>query len=217
MIWRKKLEQDQNDALRRQFEEIQNTYWEMRGWRHDLRNHLQVLKIHLEHGDIDKCRSYLSEMEADLNQVDEVIRDTNLMGEAILNSKLSLARSKEIRLDVTANIPQELPVTDTEFCVIFGNLMDNAIEACEKISDREKRFIRVYIGMFRQQFYVSVSNSTQSKVRVRRYLTTKGEGHGIGLKRIDGIVKKHGGYLNRENEPGVFATELMIPYEKGGI
>lgn len=208
------LEKYQDEIIHHQFEEIKSTYWEMRGWRHDLRNHMQILKIHLDNGDLEKCMSYLHEMDADLNEIVYVVKDGNMMADAILNSKLSLARTKEIRLDVTANIPQKLPLTDTEFCVIFGNLMDNAIEACEKIADKEKRFIRIYIGMFKHQFYLSVCNATDSRVRIKHYMTSKGEGHGIGLYRIDKIVKKHGGYLNRKNEPGVFATELMIPYRR---
>ena len=212
-ILEKRLENYQNETLSRQYEEIRNTYWEMRGWRHDLRNHMQVLKAHLDSGDMKKCQSYLEEMEADLNEIDAVVKNENVMADAILNSKLSLAKSKNIKLNVTANIPSSIPLTDTEFCIIFGNLMDNAIEACEKISEENKRFIRIYIGMFKKQFYISVGNATDSKIRVKRYRTLKGEGHGMGLYRIDKIVKKHDGYLNRENEPGVFVTELMIPYE----
>lgn len=213
-IVERRLENYRDETFARWYEEIKTTYWEMRGWRHDLRNHMQVLKTHLEHGDIEKCKVYLGEMDADLSQVDQVVKNENIMADAIINSKLSLAKSKDIMLDVTANIPRDIPVTDTEFCVIFGNLMDNAIEACEKIKNKKERFIRVYIGMFKQQFYISVGNATASKVRLRRYITMKGEGHGFGLYRIDKIVKKHGGYLNRENEPGVFVTELMLPYKQ---
>ena len=116
-------------------------------------------------------------------------------------------------MDVTAKIPEKLPVSDTEFSVIFGNLMDNAMEACEKIESIEERFIRVYIGIYKKQFYMSITNATNQAKRMEHYITGKGTGHGLGLYQIDKIVKKRQGYLKRKNEPGVFVTEIMLPYK----
>ncbi len=77
--------------------------------------------------------------------------------------------------------------------------------------------MRVYIGRLKGQLYLSVQNSA-GKVRKEKgaYLSTKENAsneplHGYGLFRIDRVVKKYGGYVNRQNEDGVFATELMIP------
>ena len=151
-------------------------------------------------------------MNEDLNSVDHVVKTGNVMADAIVNSKVVLAKRKEIRLDVTAKVPERLPISDVEFCVIFGNLMDNAIEACEKLASKEERFIRIYIGQFKKQFYLSVTNATNHKRRAGRYYSLKGEGHGFGLYRIDKIVKEKNGYLNRKDEPGVFATEIMLPF-----
>lgn len=206
------LERYQNDLTNRQLEEINNSYHEMRGWRHDYKNHMQVLKIHVENREWEHAIAYISQMNEDLSNVDHIIKTGNVMADAIVNSKVSLAKSRQIRLDVTANIPEQLPLSDVEFCVIFGNLMDNAIEACEKIADQEERFIRIYIGLFKKQFYISITNSTNQKRRVRKYYSLKGEGHGFGLYRIDKIIQEKHGYLNRKDEPGVFATEIMLPF-----
>jgi sensor histidine kinase regulating citrate/malate metabolism len=100
--------------------------------------------------------------------------------------------------------------------------MDNAIEACEKMrcstncKDPEKavpRFIRVYIGLFKSQLYISVTNSTKEikRRRVTELVTSKLGEHGFGLRRIDKIVEHYDGYVNRKNEPGVFATEVLLP------
>lgn len=208
----RKMERIQNDLAGRQLEEIRNAYREMRGWRHDYKNHMQVLKIHVENRQWESALSYISQMNENLTSIDHVVKTGNMMADAIVNSKVSLAKSKDIRLDVTAKVPERLPISDVEFCVIFGNLMDNAIEACEKISSPEERFIRIYIGLFKNQFYMSVTNATNQKRRVRKYYSLKGEGHGFGLYRIDKIVKEKNGYLNRKDEPGVFATEIMLPF-----
>ena len=153
------------------------------------------------------------QLEKDVEEVDLKIKSGNAMADAILNSKMSLAGTKDIRLDVTAKIPEKLPVSDTEFSVIFGNLMDNAMEACEKIESIEERFIRVYIGIYKKQFYMSITNATNQAKRMEHYITGKGTGHGLGLYQIDKIVKKRQGYLTRKNEPGVFVTEIMLPYK----
>ncbi len=211
----REMERYQNNLVGRQFEEIQNVYHEMRGWRHDYKNHMQVLKIYVENREWDHALGYIAQMNEDLTSVDHVVKTGNVMADAIVNSKVSLAKRKEIRLDVTAKVPERLPISDVEFCVIFGNLMDNAIEACEKIAAGEERFIRIYIGMFKKQFYLSVSNATNQTKRVGSYYSLKGEGHGFGLYRIDKIVKEKKGYLNRKDEPGVFATEIMLPFAAG--
>lgn len=208
----RKLETYQNRLINRQYEEIRSSYKEMRAFRHDYRNHMQALKVYIENGEMEKCRDYILQMDQDLNDVDQMVKSGNAMADAIINSKLSLAREKNIKLNTTLKIPEKLPLSDMEFCAVFGNLMDNAIEACEKIADREERFIRIYIGTFKKQFYISITNATAKTKRVTTYATGKGGEHGFGLYRIDTIVKKHGGYLNRKNEPGVFATEVLLPF-----
>lgn len=208
----RELEKYENALVSRQFEEIRNTYHEMRGWRHDYKNHMQVLKIYVENREWDHAMAYISQMNQDLSNVDYVIKTGNVMADAIVNSKVSLAKAKEIQLDATVKVPEKLPVSDVEFCILFGNLMDNAIEACEKITCRENRFIRVYIGLFKKQFYMSVTNATNQKTRLLKYYSLKGKGHGFGLYRIDKIIKKRKGYLKRTDEPGVFATEIMLPF-----
>lgn len=152
----REMEQYQNKLLERQFEEIDNTYREMRGWRHDYKNHMQVLKIYVENRQWENARDYIVQMNEDLESIDHVIKTGNIMADAIVNSKVSLAKKKDIKLDVTAKIPKEIPMTDVEFCVVFGNIMDNAIEACEKLASKENKFIRVYIGVFKKQFYMSL-------------------------------------------------------------
>ena len=99
--------------------------------------------------------------------------------------------------------------------VLIGNLMDNAMEACSHVEEKE-RFIRVYIDVIKKQLYISVTNSMLgSAKRMGNYFISEKQGnHGFGLLRIDDIVSKHGGYINRQTEDGVFATEVMLPVVK---
>ncbi len=209
----KRIERFQSELIEKQVREIQNMYKQVRGWRHDYRNHIQNMKIQLAEKNYDKLDSYLSELAEDLNTVDTVIKTGNVMADAILNSKLQSAEKLNVALNVKANIPEKLPLSDVELCAVMGNLLDNAIEACVSLSENE-RFMRIYIGQLKGQFYMSVQNSAGKVKKLGgEYLSTKEGEHGYGLFRIDRVAKKYSGYVNRQNEEGVFATEILIPIE----
>ena len=206
----KRIARFQSDLIRKQTVEIQNMYRQMQEWRHDYRNHIQNMKNRLD-GDQGELEQYLDELADDLTQTDTSIQTGNVMADAVLNSKLSVAEQKSIQLNVKAHIPKGIEMTDVEMCSVLGNLLDNAIEACEKLPC-DKRFLRVYIDKFKGQFYLSVQNSSPSIQRDKGiFRTTKAGTHGFGLFRIDRIAKKYGGYVNRQYEEGVFATELLLP------
>lgn len=210
----KKLSQYQNDLVEKHFEEVENMYRQTRGWRHDLKNHIQTMKAHVAMGEYDRLSEYMDELDTDLNRVDRIIKTGNVKIDAVLNSKLSLARAKHIRVEAKAIVPKELAVSEVDLSVILGNLMDNAMEACLKIADEEQRFLRVYIDVLKGQLYIYVMNSMKGSPRRigRIYLTTKdSRDHGFGLLRMDKVVEKYHGYLDRQNEEGVFATEIMLP------
>ena len=203
----------QNKLMKQQMDEIENIYMTMRGWRHDYHNHLQSLKGFLSLNKVDQMKNYLNELETDLDSIDTLYHSGNLQLDSILNAKLAIAEKGQIRIHCDASIPPQLHVSDLDLCVILGNLLDNAIESCRKIKDPDERFIRVYIGILKKQLYISITNATSETVKQRtdHYFTTKRGDHGHGLKRVDQVVKKYDGYLNRQNEPGVFATEIVLP------
>lgn len=206
----------QNDLLKKHFDEVQNMYRQIRGWRHDYHNHIQTMKAHLVMKNYERLDAYLNDLDEDLITVDTVIKTGNVMIDAILNSKISLAQNREIKVDAKAIVPTELPISEVDLSLIIGNLMDNATEACMKIKESEKRFIRVYIDIIKGQLYIYVMNAVDGTVKRigGRYLSTKNSDfHGLGLQRIDKVVKKHHGYLDRQDEPEVFATEILLPLD----
>lgn len=202
----------QDSILKKQRDEVENVYNTMRGWRHDYHNHMQTLKAYLSMNQIEEMGKYLDHLEEDLDSIDIAIRTGNTSVNAILSSKISIAQKQMINVNCKATVPPDLKITDVHLCAIIGNLLDNAIEACEKVSV-EKRFIRVYIGLFKQQLYISVTNATESSRRKKltELITSKKGEHGLGLKRVDNLVSEYDGFVNRKNEPGVFATEIMLP------
>jgi len=209
----KRIAAFQSDLMRKHIAEVENIYRQMRGWRHDYHNHIQTVKAHLQLEQYGEIGIYLDELDADLTSVDTVIKTGNVMVDAILNSKISLAASKKINIDAKAIVPKTLPVSEIDLCIIIGNLLDNATEACMKLPNPADRFIRIYIDILKEQLYISISNSVGGSVRKNgnTYLSTKEkDGHGFGLMRVDKIAEKYGGFINRQSEEGVFATEIML-------
>lgn len=214
----KRLSDFQDSLLKKQRDEVQNIYQTMRAWRHDYHNHIQSIKAMLAMKKFQELDDYLGTLEQDLDSIDIAIRTGNVSLDAILSSKVSIARKNNIEVNCSAKVPGELKISDVHLCAIVGNLLDNAIEACEKIKSSgenafPQKFIRIYIGMFKEQLYISVSNSTNAKYRRRlnELVTSKLGEHGFGLRRIDKIAEQYDGFVNRKNEPGIFATEVMLP------
>ncbi len=209
----KRIAAYQRELIETHYKEVENMYRQIRGWRHDYRNHIQLMKVLAANGDMDGIKAYLDELDTDLNTVDTVVKTGNAMADAILNSKISLARSRGITVQCDAHIPVQLKTSEIDLCCIIGNLFDNAIEASQKLP-LDQRLIRVYMDMKNTQLYISFTNFTAvgklQKVG-RLFATSKGEGHGFGLVRIDAIVERLDGYLSRNSEDGAFTTEILIP------
>lgn len=203
----------QSDLLAVHYAEVENMYRQTRGWRHDYRNHIQVLNSYAEQGDLEAVKRYLRELDMDLNTVDTAIKTGNRMTDVILNSKISLARSKNISVRADAHVPVSLSTSELDLCIIIGNLFDNAIEACMQLPE-EERLIRIYMEMKSTQLYMSFTNTTALKKQKKvsgRFLSTKGSGHGYGLVRIDTIIERCQGYISRNSEDGAFTTEILLP------
>lgn len=203
----------QQELIETHYREVDNMYRQIRGWRHDYRNHIQTMKAYAAAQAWDAIRHYLDLLDEDLTTVDTVIKTGNPMTDAILNSKISLAKARGIRVTADAHIPVKLKSSEIDLCCIIGNLFDNAIEASMQLPE-EKRHIRVYMDMKNTQLYISFTNFTAGKKLKsagRLFPSTKGAGHGFGLVRIDAIVERLDGYISRGSEDGAFTTEILLP------
>lgn len=212
----KRIAAYQKELIATHYMEVENMYKKMRGWRHDYRNHIQTMKAYAAAQDWVSICEYLEKLDTDLSAVDTVIKTGNKMTDAIMNSKISLAHAKKIRVKAEADIPVALTISEIDLCVIIGNLFDNAIEASLALLE-EQRMIRVYMDMKNTQLYMSFTNFTAEKKRIKSggiFKTTKGKGHGFGLVRIDEIVARYGGYLSRNSEDGAFTTEILLPQKE---
>lgn len=208
---RRAAEADANSQL--VFNEAVGLYDQMRGWRHDWRNHIQALQTQAAAGDMAGIQSYLAALAGDLSVAGGAVRTGNSAMDAILNAKYRQAAEKGIAVDLTARIPAALSTPGPTLCVILGNLFDNAIEAAAPLPE-DARQIRVYMDMKGSWLYICFTNLSAGKKLPKvagRFASTKGAGRGLGLKRIDAAVAAAGGWLARNSEDGAFTTEMMLP------
>ena len=162
----KKVAAFENEILQKHYAEVENMYKKMRGWRHDYRHHIQTMKVHASNGEYAEIDKYLDMLDEDLTNVETVIRTGNRMADAILNSKLSLAMEKQIRVKAEAQIPVSLTISELDLCTVISNLLDNAIDACMELPV-EERLIRIYMEMKGSYLYFSIINTAGGKKKNR--------------------------------------------------
>ncbi|MFM1515611.1 sensor histidine kinase [Helcococcus ovis] len=209
---RKDILEYQQTLINTHFEEVENMYQDMRKWRHNYRNHLQILKAYSENNDLESIKNYLNELENDLHSIAPVIRTGNKMTDAIVNSKVSIAKGKNINVIVDVNISKIVDIKEVDLTTIIGNLFDNAIEASMDLP-KEDRYIRLYMDMKGKKLYISFTNLTKLKKQDKfrnLFKSTKGINRGLGLISIDEIIEKYNGYISRNSEDNAFTTEILI-------
>lgn len=213
----KKREKDiatyQADLIKTHYNEVENMYREMRVWRHNYKNHIQVLKSYAAAKDFEGIQDYLESLDLELDRIEPQIKTGNKMTDAIMNSKISLARANNIQVICDAHVALALKTPEIDLCTIIGNLFDNAIEANLQLPESQ-RLIRIYMDMKNTQLYISFTNMTKQKKQPKIngfFPSTKGKNRGLGLMSMDRIIEKYGGYLSRNSEDGAFTTEILLP------
>ena len=210
----KRIEAYQSDLIRKYCDEVESMYTKMRGWRHDYHNHIQALQASMALENYDEVNAYLRQLNDDLTNVDTTVKTGRVMVDAILNGKMNIAAQNKIAVNAKAKIPEGVPVTDVDLCVIIGNLLDNAVEENKKLPE-EDRFLRIYLGQKNTQFYLAFTNAAGKKREKQGALfgSSKGTDHGFGLARVESVVKKYGGLFSADSEDGGFTAEILIPLQ----
>ncbi len=206
-----KLVEYQTEQSKRHLGEVKGIYTEMRGYKHDFHHHLQTLKGQLEAGELERALAYIEELDHQLMNVDTLLKTGNVSLDAILSAKIAQAKAENITVTVKASVPDHLTITDAELSIIVGNLLDNAIEACQNVP--EKRFIRLYMAMKGKMLYFSMLNSAGAKKQKtgKFFLSRKKGFHGFGLRRAEAILEGHGGWCKYNSEEGAFTSEFLVP------
>ena len=134
--------------------------------------------------------------------------------DALLYQKKRQAQEEGIRWECDVQIPRECCINEFDLCVLFGNLLDNALEACERMRRDECRFIHIQAKSVKKCFLIEVRNSMDRTEQFTEGFTNKEDSqeHGIGLLNVGDVVHGYDGVLNAEAENGIFMISVLMPF-----
>ncbi|SET41080.1 sensor histidine kinase [[Clostridium] polysaccharolyticum] len=188
---------------------------ETRAIKHDMKNHLIVMKGMIDKGDLDGVSSYVSNIQTKMDNVSVVIHTGNSIVDSIVNEKREIALSKKIELNINVALPEEVKVEPMDLCVMVANSLDNAIEACAKIPSNKKRDISFYGRCEHGYLSFIISNSVNKNIRIEQNLVVTDKedklNHGYGLTNIGNSVRRSNGKLNIECKDQRFSLYIDIP------
>lgn len=192
------------------FYELQEKIRELRKLRHDYKNQLLALMAvrwedeeHLE----EEIRHFLRKME----ESEKVLYTENYVLNAICKSKFAQAQNHGIIVNWKITVPPRINMPSNEMGVLFGNLLDNAMEACEKA--KEGRNVILIASVKEEKMIIHVKNTRNLDYKLEKGQTTTKldkENHGLGMETIYEIVRKYNGTMGVTETEGHYATNIIM-------
>lgn len=188
-------------------------YNEQRKMIHEFKNHMSCMALLSQQGEYERLNTYISKIENDINHKQDLIDTNNKLINIILNSKYVEACEKNILLVIKANDLSDVSIEDQDLVIILSNLLNNAIEACEK---GDNKVIKLKIVKEKKWMIVAASNNyDQEPLKVAgQYVTSKIENlqyHGIGIENIKDVVEKYDGTYAIKCENNLFQFSILLP------
>ena len=202
-------------ALQKQYyEHMLLQYEELRKFRHDVKNHMLALNSMCTSEDNTQIKKYLSQLTNEVSSKNPVEYTGNRELDAVIAPFVLEAESKNIKVKFKGIVPDGVSIDMFDMCTIISNLLNNAIEACEKIQE-DKRIIELEIAGYNSQIFITVRNSydVESIIKQKQMLVTTKEdklNHGIGLENVRRTVKKYDGDMRISQENEKFIVSINI-------
>lgn len=180
--------------------------------RHDMKNHIIALSGLFQGREWKKMGDYLKQLEKNGLETDGDMTGSKAV-DALLYQKRKQAEREEVRLECDIQIPKVCCINEFDLCVLFGNILDNALEACERLQPDESSFINIQAGIVKKCFLIEAKNSMGRTEKYRKGFSSKenSQEHGIGLLNIGDVIKKYNGAMQTETENGTFVISILIP------
>lgn len=204
---RKNMLEAQNQYYHKQLVVYQEMTTATRSVRHDMKNHLLSIAALAEKKDCDAVGEYVRDLQELTYSIYTHVTTGNIVFDSILNSKMFQAQEKGLVTDFKIAIPDKLNMDDVDCTILFGNLLDNAIE-------NAKERIRLHVRYDRGRLLVCCENEFQGERKPKGELfeTTKTDAvnHGYGLQNIRRIVKKYEGMFTLSDETNRFKVDIIM-------
>ena len=200
------------DFQKREYEKMDRQIAESRAARHDLRHHLSIVDTYLREEKYDELCVYIDEYKSTLPKIGGPPVSENYAVNAILQYYAELARMENIEIRIQVEIPRKSDYVDSDLCIVFGNCLENAIEACRRMK-HGSRYIRVNAKIHGGILGIAVDNSFDGIVKMRdgKILSKKRvDEEGIGLSSIRAIAEKYSGKANFTYDTCEFWASVLL-------
>ena len=194
------------------YQALINAHDQIRGIRHDMKNHLEAISILAGQHKDEEILRYLNDIVNQIEVSDNTIFTGNSGIDAILNLKLSEAIRKGISISKSILVPRDLSIPFSDSVVILGNIFDNAIEACGRDHIKEP-LIYFKMQYVDSMLFIEIKNKTTSKNDPQNLLRSRKPDtayHGLGLKNVRHIVERYNGTMNISIEDGFFTNKIIL-------
>lgn len=185
---------------------------QMKAFKHDIRNHLVTLMAYTEQGNSAEALTYFNQLLIDV-EANEVYSDTgNIPFDSIINYKLRNAKQDQIKLTLKFSMPQKLQMEASDVIKILGNLLDNALEAVEKVADK---WINLDIEFSRGCLFIKIENPFDGVVAyseiTEQVISSKDTNNrGYGLKNVSQAVDHYDGEMRITHDNHIFAVTAIL-------
>lgn len=186
----------------------------LRSFRHDYKNHLIVINSMFRQGDIDGAKEYFEKLQEDTGNVIRAFSTGNSVVNSLLDIKSVRAASDNTKIVFSGILPDK-GIDSKDMCIIVGNLIDNAVEACEKLSSENEKIISVEGIRRKNTMILTVTNPCNTgsiRKNGKNFMTSKSDkkAHGIGLRNVKSIAEKYGGALTLNHSENSFCAQVMM-------
>lgn len=208
-----KNQEQQEQHLKQQIKHLDDilvTQKQIKKFKHDFNNFLIGLQSYIDDKNLIGAQNYLKKLRDTARQGRNIIETGNPVLDAILSTKIAIAESKGITVNTQIQIPSHISVDSVDICSIFGNAIDNAIEACERSNLQDKK-ISIIIACREQSILCKIVN-TASESDSSQFGTSKEDkqNHGFGLENIKAALSKYDAYPTIEKKNNEFTLKFVI-------
>ena len=204
---------EQIDAQMQHYAALSGQYEQMRVMRHDIANHVHTIQILLNEGDTRAAEQYAAETLAQNTFRSSLGACENPIVDAFLFTRVGELTQQDIRVETDVRLPSVLGVASTDLIAIFGNLTNNAAEACLQLP-AERRYIRLSAGMRGSVLAVRMENATASVPASARPERIKGLGRGLGFQILSDIAARYHGEFRGQDEGGRYVSTITLQTEE---
>ena len=202
--------QQQIKAQSKHLDEILIAQREIKRLRHDLVNHNISIQKYFEEGDCKSGLEYMKNMNKFVNILSGEITTGNTALDAIINTKKSIAQSKGIEFITNIQIPENIFIDAIDICIIFGNALDNCIEACERIMNAPKKVSLSIVYEDESMICKIVNTATKSKNKFLETLKKDCNNHGFGIENIESALAKYKHVCRFKQDEKEFQLSFVI-------